>query len=59
MCNRVDNYGLSISEVSNELQAEIAENNYHYAEEINAFQRPAIPVVLEHEGRKITHAHGE
>ena len=56
MCNRVDNYGLSISEVSNELQAEIVENDYYYAEKINAFQRPAIPVVLEHEGRKITNA---
>lgn len=56
MCNRVDNYGLSISEVSEELQAEIVENNYYYSDEINAFQRPAIPVVLEHEGRKITHA---
>ena len=55
MCNRVDNYGLSISAVSNELHAEIVEGNYYYAEEINAFQRPAIPVVLEHNGRKITH----
>lgn len=38
MCNRVDNYGLSISEVSEELQAEIVENNYYYSDEINAFQ---------------------
>lgn len=55
MCNRVDNYGLSISQVSQELEAEIVEGNYYYAEEINAFQRPAIPIVLEYDGRKITH----
>lgn len=55
MCNRVDNYGLSISQVSQELEAEIVEGNYYYAEEINAFQRPPIPIVLEHDGRKITH----
>ena len=55
MCNRVDNAGLSMDEVSRALQAEIVEGNYYTAEEINAFSRPAIPVVLEHEGRKITH----
>lgn len=55
MCNRVDNAGLSIEEVSRELQAEIVEGNYYMADEVNAFNRPAIPIVLEHEGRKITH----
>lgn len=44
-----------MDEVSRALQAEIVEGNYYTAEEINAFSRPAIPVVLEHEGRKITH----
>lgn len=34
MCNRIDNYGLSILEVSNELHAEIVEKIYYYAEEI-------------------------
>lgn len=55
MCNRVDNAGLSIDEVSRELQAEIAEGNYYFADEVNAFNHPAIPVVVEHNGRKITH----
>lgn len=54
MCNRVDNYGLSIDEVSRALEAEIVEGNYFFDKDINAFQRPAIPIVLEHEGRKIT-----
>lgn len=55
MCNRVDNSGLSIDEVSEELDAEIVEGNYYFNKEINAFNRPAIPIVLEYEGRKITH----
>lgn len=55
MCNRVDNYGLSLKNVSQALEAEIAEGNYFTSKEVNAFERPAIPIVLEHEGRKITH----
>lgn len=55
MCNRVDNFKLSIDQVSHELRAEIVEGNYHLAEEVNAFSRPAIPIVLDHHGRKITH----
>ena len=58
MCNRVDNYGLSISEVSAELHALNVQENCYYAEEIYAFQRPSIPVVLEYNGRKITHIWG-
>ncbi|WP_332030368.1 SOS response-associated peptidase family protein [Kaistella sp.] len=55
MCNRVDNEGLSLQEVSRALAAEIVEGNYYTAKEVNAFERPAIPIVLEHDGRKITH----
>lgn len=40
MCNRVDNEGLSIKEVSDRLEAEIAEGNYQFAKEVNAFSRP-------------------
>lgn len=45
MCNRVDNFGLSIEAVSRELHAEIVEGNYYMANEVNAFDRPAIPIV--------------
>ncbi|RCU42308.1 hypothetical protein EIZ47_10200 [Chryseobacterium lacus] len=55
MCNRVDNEGISIEEAAERLRAEIVENNYQFAKEINAFQRPAIPIVLDYQGRKITH----
>lgn len=55
MCNRVDNFKLSIDEVSRELQAVIAEDRYFFAQQINAFSRPAIPIVLDYQGRKITH----
>ena len=55
MCNRVDNYGISIEKVSQQLEAEIAEGNYFFANELNAFDRPALPIVLDHHGRKITH----
>lgn len=55
MCNRVDNYGLSIEKVADYLKAEISEGNYILNKEVNAFSVPALPVVLEHQGRKITH----
>ncbi len=56
MCNRVDNFGISIEKISEELNAEEAEEKYYAAKEVNAFDRPALPVVLDHHGRKITHA---
>lgn len=56
MCNRVDNFGISIEKTSAELNAEEAEANYYPAKEVNAFERPALPVVLDYNGRKITHA---
>lgn len=55
MCNRVDNYGISIEEVSDRLSAEIVEENYQYATEASAFDRPVLPIVLDYQGRKITH----
>ena len=55
MCNRIDNSDLSMDEVSNALQAEIVEGNYYFKQEINAFDRPSIPIVIDYEGRKITH----
>lgn len=55
MCNQVDNYGLSIEKVADYLKAEIAEGNYILNKQVNAFTVPAIPIVLEHHGRKITH----
>lgn len=55
MCNRVDNAGLSIEEVSANLAAEIVEGNYILDSEVNAFSVPALPIVLDHHGRKITH----
>ncbi|WFB67097.1 SOS response-associated peptidase family protein [Chryseobacterium sp. WX] len=55
MCNRVDNEGLSIEEVSANLSAEIVEGNYILKPEVNAFDVPAMPIVLDHHGRKITH----
>lgn len=55
MCNRVDNYGISIEEVSDRLNAEIVEENYQYATETSAFDRPVLPIVLDYQGRKITH----
>lgn len=54
MCNRVDNEGISIDEVSESLQAQIVEGNYQFAKEVNAFNRPALPIFLDHQGRKIT-----
>lgn len=56
MCNRVDNFGISIEKISEELNAEEAEEKYYSATEVNAFDRPALPVILDHHGRKITHA---
>lgn len=55
MCNRIDNSGLSIEAVAKYLKAEIAEGNYIVNKEVNAFSVPAVPIVLEHHGRKITH----
>lgn len=55
MCNRVDNEGISIQETADKLRAEIVEGNYQFAKELSAFDRPAIPVVLDYQGRKITH----
>lgn len=55
MCNRVDNEGISIQETADRLRAEIVEGNYQFAKELSAFDRPAIPVVLDYHGRKITH----
>ena len=55
MCNRVDNEGISIQETADRLRAEIVEGNYQFAKELSAFDRPAIPVVLDYQGRKVTH----
>lgn len=55
MCNRVDNAGLKLEKVSQLLDAEIAEDNYELNKDVNAFVRPALPIVLEHHGRYITH----
>ena len=55
MCNRVDNEGISIDEVSERLKAQIVEGNYQFAKEVNAFNRPAVPIVVDYQGRKITH----
>lgn len=56
MCYRIDNSNRSIKEVSEALTAEIVEENYFFSEEANAFNRPALPVVLDYHGRKITHS---
>lgn len=55
MCNRVDNEDMSLEEVSEALRAEMVEGNYILKREVNAFDVPALPIVIEHEGRKITH----
>lgn len=33
----------------------IVEGNYQFAKELSAFDRPAMPVALDYQGRKITH----
>lgn len=55
MCNRIDNSSLLMEGVAEYLNAEIAEGNYILEKEVNAFSVPAVPIVLEHHGRKITH----
>lgn len=55
MCNRVDNGDLSLEEVSEALRAEMVEGNYVLRREVNAFDVPALPIILDHNGRKITH----
>lgn len=53
MCYRVETMGISLEQVSRELNAEIINKNYCIEAEVNAFARPALPMVLDCNGRKI------
>ena len=55
MCYSFDNKKVNLDKVAEELNAENYESGYSQSEIVSAFSRPAMPIVLEHEGRKITH----
>ncbi|MGK6342817.1 SOS response-associated peptidase family protein [Chryseobacterium sp. DT-3] len=55
MCYSFDNKKVNLDKVAEELNAENYESGYSKSELVSAFSRPAMPIVLEHEGLKITH----
>lgn len=55
MCYSFSNKKVDLDKVSAEMNAENYEKEYILSENVSAFTRPALPIVLEHNGRKITH----
>lgn len=56
MCYTVSNEKINLQQVVHDLHAESTESNLALANNISAFARPLMPVVLEHHGRKLTNA---
>lgn len=55
MCYSFNNKKVDLKKIAEELDAENYESDYVQEENVSAFTRPAMPIVLEHNGRKITH----
>ncbi|HAO26726.1 MAG TPA: hypothetical protein DCQ68_01690 [Chryseobacterium indologenes] len=55
MCYSFSNKTVDLKKIAEEMEAENYETGYVQEENVSAFTRPAMPIVLEHNGRKITH----
>lgn len=55
MCYSFDNKKVDLDKVAQEFEAENYESGYVQSEIVSAFARPALPIVLDYQGRKVTH----